>query len=97
MFSATVGAVSGISYIMSDLPKDFNSQEVSGEPWEPEPTPTLSNRDRDIFLALLDADHEPNEALKAAAAEYRKGWREGDVYHFHLPARNPNAGDASDR
>ena len=26
----------------------------------------LSNRDRDIFLALLDADDEPNEALKGA-------------------------------
>lgn len=26
----------------------------------------LSNRDRDVFLALLDADDEPNEALKSA-------------------------------
>ncbi len=26
----------------------------------------LSNRDRDVFLALLDADDEPNEALKNA-------------------------------
>lgn len=29
-------------------------------------TRQLSNRDRDIFLALLDADDEPNEALKSA-------------------------------
>ncbi len=26
----------------------------------------LTNRDRDVFLALLDADDEPNEALKKA-------------------------------
>ena len=28
-------------------------------------TRKLSKRDRDIFLALLDADDEPNEALKS--------------------------------
>jgi uncharacterized protein (DUF1778 family) len=33
----------------------------------------LSNRDRDIFLALLeDADAEPNEALRTAADQYRR-------------------------
>lgn len=33
----------------------------------------LSNRDRDIFLALLDdAQAEPNEALREAAAEYKR-------------------------
>jgi uncharacterized protein (DUF1778 family) len=33
----------------------------------------LSNRDRDLFLALLDdADAAPNEALKKAAARYKK-------------------------
>lgn len=30
----------------------------------------LSNRDRDEFLAILDADDEPNEALTKAAQEY---------------------------
>lgn len=44
----------------------------------------LTNRDRDIFLALLDADDEPNEALKAAAAEYKQGRRVGTEYHFEL-------------
>lgn len=29
----------------------------------------LSKRDRDIFLAMLDADHEPNEKLKEAFRE----------------------------
>ncbi len=32
----------------------------------------LSNRDRDIFLAMLDADNEPNEKLKEAF----KSWKE---------------------
>jgi uncharacterized protein (DUF1778 family) len=31
----------------------------------------LSNRDRDTFLAALDADPEPNEALKKAARRYK--------------------------
>lgn len=44
----------------------------------------LSNAARDRFLALLDGDHEPNEALKAAAKEYRKGKHVGTEYHFEL-------------
>ncbi len=33
----------------------------------------LSNRDRDLLLALLDdTDKEPNKALEDAAARYRK-------------------------
>jgi uncharacterized protein (DUF1778 family) len=33
----------------------------------------LSKRDRDRFIALLDdADAKPNEALRAAAREYKK-------------------------
>ena len=31
----------------------------------------LSDRDRDIFLALLDARAKPNAALKSAAKRYR--------------------------
>lgn len=30
----------------------------------------LSNRDRDVFLAMLDADVEPNAALRAAAERF---------------------------
>ena len=41
---------------------------------EKEEVRLLSNAARDRFLALLDGDHEPNEALKAAAEEYKK-WR----------------------
>lgn len=57
---------------------------------ETKPPRVLSNRDRDIFLALLDADPETTEAAKKAAAEFNKGWHEGDVYHFQLPARRTN-------
>ena len=32
---------------------------------------TLSDRDRDLFLALLDADDEPEPALLAAVADYK--------------------------
>jgi uncharacterized protein (DUF1778 family) len=33
---------------------------------------TLSDRDRDRFLAMLDAPPAPNEALKAAARRHRQ-------------------------
>jgi uncharacterized protein (DUF1778 family) len=32
----------------------------------------LSDRDRDIFLAMLDQKSEPNEALKQAARRYKR-------------------------
>lgn len=35
-------------------------------------TRRMSNRDRDIFLALLDAGDEPNEALKGAFQAHRE-------------------------
>lgn len=34
-------------------------------------TTVLSDRDRDIFLAMLDSDARPNEALKRAAKRYK--------------------------
>lgn len=72
---------------MEDLLIPSDDQELAAEHWQVRPPRVLSNRDRDIFLALLDADPEPTEAAKKAAAEYNKGWHEGDVYHFQLPAR----------
>lgn len=33
---------------------------------------TLTDRDRDIFLALLDSDEGPNEALRSAAEDYKQ-------------------------
>ena len=38
---------------------------------EREQTTRLSNRDRDVFLALLDSDAKPNDALKRAAKKYK--------------------------
>lgn len=35
-------------------------------------TRTLTDRDRDVFLALLDSDQEPNDALKKAAKDYKR-------------------------
>ena len=32
----------------------------------------LSDRDRDIFLAMIENPPEPNEALKKAVQEYKK-------------------------
>lgn len=47
---------------------------------EKEEVRLLSNTARDRFLALLDGDHQPNEALKAAAEEY-KNWRHAGSGH----------------
>ena len=38
---------------------------------EREQTTRLSNRDRDVFLAMLDSDAKPNEALRRAAKRYK--------------------------
>jgi len=39
-------------------------------------TTALTNKDRDVFLALLDdTKAKPNQALKAAAAKYKKQMR----------------------
>lgn len=81
---------------MDDLPQAPDNQETTAELLEAEPPRLLFNRARDAFLALLDSDHEPNEALKAAAEEYKKGWRDGEAYHFQLPADNPDSGDKPD-
>jgi uncharacterized protein (DUF1778 family) len=35
-------------------------------------TTVLSDRDRRVFLSMLEADAEPNEALKRAARIYRR-------------------------
>lgn len=35
-------------------------------------TTVLSDRDRDLFLAMLDEDAEPNEALRKAARKYKE-------------------------
>ena len=66
------------SFVASEMVK--RADEIM----EKEEMRCLTNRDRDIFLALLDADDEPNEALKAAAKEYKQGHRVGTEYYFEL-------------
>jgi len=56
--------------------------ERADEVLEKEEVRLLSNAARDRFLALLDGDHEPNEALKAAAEEYKSWRRAGSEPHL---------------
>ncbi len=63
----------------------FASSELvrrSDEILEKEEVRLLSNRDRDIFLTLLDADPEPTEAAKEACARFNQGRHDGTRYHF---------------
>lgn len=43
-------------------------------------TRVLSDRDRDMFLLLLDNPPAPNEALKAAAQRFKAQVRSGDMH-----------------
>lgn len=54
----------------------------SDEILEKEEIRRLSNRDRDIFLAMLEADPEPTEAAKEAAARFNQGRHEDGRYYF---------------
>lgn len=45
-------------------------------------TTTLSDRDRDLFLALLDAKEGPNDALREAYARYATGQVVGTAYYL---------------
>lgn len=45
-------------------------------------TIVLGDEDRDFFLALLEADEEPSEKEKAAAARYRQGVHKSGEYHW---------------
>ena len=38
------------------------------------PAPPLSDADREIFLAMLDSDEEPNDALRAAAEKFKRAF-----------------------
>lgn len=46
--------------------------DSADEVLEKQHTRILSDRDRDIFLAMLDEDVEPNEALLKAVEEYKR-------------------------
>ncbi len=65
--------------------------EMTEEDWRNVPTRLLFNQARDAFLALLDADPEPTEAAKRAAAEYKKGRHVGGKYYFTLISNLPTS------
>jgi uncharacterized protein (DUF1778 family) len=56
---------------VSDFAKEVLTQRAKAVIEEMENI-QLSDRDRDIFLQLLDADPEPNAALQAAARRQRE-------------------------
>ena|SRR5436309_2443082 len=53
--------------------------ERSRQVIEANETRVLSNRDRDLFLALIEAPPAPNAALQAAAADYRTAVQRGEI------------------
>jgi uncharacterized protein (DUF1778 family) len=42
-------------------------------------TRTLSDRDRDVFLSLLESPAKPNAALRSAADRFKSAVKQGDV------------------
>jgi uncharacterized protein (DUF1778 family) len=46
--------------------------ETANEVLERQHVRMLTDRDRDIFLAMLDSEDGPNEALRKAAADYNR-------------------------
>ncbi len=70
---------------MGQTLNSFASAELlrrSDEILEKEEIRRLSDRDRDIFLALLEANPEPTEAAKEAAVRFNQGRHDGAKYHF---------------
>ena len=65
----TAALVSGLTVTDFAITALANTAE---EVLEKHQTRVLSNRDRDIFLAMLENPPAPNEALKKAVKEYKK-------------------------
>lgn len=53
--------------------------ERSREVIERNETRVISDRDRDIFLSLIDAPAAPNDALRAAAMDFKQAVKDGDL------------------
>ncbi len=64
--AATVAGVTVTDFAINAL---VNSAE---EILNKHQTRTLSDRDRDLFLAMLDNNQKPNEALKKAVKAHKK-------------------------
>lgn len=59
-------------------------------------TTTLSDRDRDLFLALLDSEEGPNDALREAHARYSQGQVVGGTYFLLGEIVPEDAGQRAD-
>lgn len=68
--AAVISGQTVSDFVLSNVIK--TAQEVV----EKDHTTVLSNRDRDLFLAMLDANDEPNEALKKGFSEYQNYLKE---------------------
>ncbi len=64
--AATVSGVTVTDFAINAL---VNSAE---EVLDKHQTRTLSDRDRDLFLEMLDSSRKPNEALRAAVKAHNK-------------------------
>lgn len=59
-------------------------------------TTTLSDRDRDLFLALLDSEEGPNDALREAHARYATGQVVGGTYFLPGEIVSEDAAQSAD-
>lgn len=64
--AATTAGQSVTDFAVSRLVKEARSVLREQE------TTMLSDRDRRVFMSMLEADAEPNESMKRAASIYRK-------------------------
>ncbi len=64
--AATISGVTTTDFAINAL---THSAELVLRSYE---TRSLSDRDRDAFLAMLETDKHPNSALKAAARRYKR-------------------------
>lgn len=64
----TFKALDALAQQNGKSPADFVRELIEYEMVEQRHQRKLSDRDRDLFLALLDADSEPNDALRSAFA-----------------------------
>ena len=64
--AATISGQTVSDFVLSNVLK------TAHEVVEKHHTTVLSNRDRDIFLAMLDADDEPNQALRGLVEAHKR-------------------------
>lgn len=68
----TFNALGELAQQNGKSPTDFVREMIEQEVLEQPARHKLSDRDRDLFLALLDADAEPNDALRNACETHKQ-------------------------